>query len=129
MVGLMVNQDDMLVVKHVETTGRSFLGHLVIETRRHAAYLYGLTDAEAVAVGRAARAAAVALRAELDPLFVHSAVAGVGHEHFHQHVFVRHRGTPESLAWHDADEWDDAPRGDRADLEALCARLRRSGPW
>ncbi|GGU49315.1 histidine triad (HIT) protein [Lentzea flava] len=99
----------------------SGLGPLVgpVETRRHVETLDLLTVAEAEAVARAVRSVAVGLRAELDPEFVFSAVVGRAVAHFHQHVFVRHRGTPDELAWHE--DWPDAPTGDVA---ALCARLR-----
>ncbi|WP_410612047.1 hypothetical protein [Amycolatopsis sp. lyj-109] len=72
-------------------------------------------------VGPVAWIAARALRAELEPESVHSAIAGRGlaRAHFHQHVFVRHRGTPAELGWMDVD-WPGAPR---ADIGLLCARL------
>ena len=110
--------DDLVVVTH---RPGSFPGYLFVETRRHVANLDGLTEAEALAVARAAWIAARALRAELDPESVHSAIAGRGlaQAHFHQHVFVRHRGTPAELGWMDVD-WPGAPRGDVADL---CGRL------
>ncbi|WP_410569463.1 HIT family protein [Amycolatopsis sp. cmx-4-61] len=88
--------DDLVVVSHRAGT---FPGYLFVETRRHVANLDGLTEAEALGVARAAWVGARALRAELDPESVHSALAGrgVARAHFHQHVFVRHRGTPAEL--------------------------------
>ncbi|MBO0829045.1 MAG: hypothetical protein J2P24_14825 [Streptosporangiales bacterium] len=77
-------QDELVRVSHVRPADRPVvLGHLVVETRRHAVYLDGLTDAEAAAVGTAARDAARALRAELDVEFVHAAVVNARLEHFH----------------------------------------------
>ena len=119
--GPVVFADDLVVVSH---RPGEVLGYLFVETRRHVAALDLLTVAEAEAVARAVRLAAVGLRAELDPEFVFSAVAGRSVAHFHQHVFVRHRGTPEELAWTEV-EWAGAPRGDAAEL---CVRLRRHFP-
>ncbi len=118
LVGPVVWADELVVVSH---RAGSFPGYLFVETRRHVAHLDGLTEAEATGVARAAWVAARALRAELDPESVHSAIAGRGlaRAHFHQHVFVRHRGTPAGLGWMDVD-WAGAPRGDVA---ALCGRL------
>jgi ATP adenylyltransferase len=117
LVGPVVWSSDLLVVSHRPV---GMLGHLFVETRRHVATLDLLTVAEAEAVARAVRLAAVGLRAELDPEFVFSAVVGRAvAAHFHQHVFVRHRGTPEALAWHE--DWPDAPTGDAG---ALSTRLR-----
>lgn len=128
-VAPMVWEDDLVVVSHVPAGDELVvLGHLLVESRRHAAYLDGLTDDEAAAVGRAVRAAAVGLRAELDVDAVHSAVINRRLEHFHQHVIVRHRGTPEEYEWHRADEWPDAPAGDAVVVAHLCGRLRRHFP-
>lgn len=117
-------RDALVLVCHAAVTGdRMPLGHLMVETRRHAAHLDGLDDAEARTVGWAVRRAAAALRAELDVEAVHTAVVGRRMEHFHQHVYVRHRGTPAELGWWEADEWVDGPHGDPAEVAALCARL------
>ena len=116
LVGPIVWSDDLVVVSH---RPGGMLGYLFVETRRHVATLDSLTVAEAEAVARAARSVAVGLRAELDPLFVFSAIVGRAVAHFHQHVFVRHRGTPDALAWDK--EWSEAPTGDAA---RLCDRLR-----
>jgi len=107
--------DDLVVVSHQPG---SVLGHLFVETRRHVATLDSLTVEEVETVARAVRLVAVGLRAELDPEFVFSAVVGRAVAHFHQHVFVRHRGTPEALAWHE--DWSGAPTGDP---DALSAKL------
>ncbi|GIF67179.1 histidine triad (HIT) protein [Asanoa ishikariensis] len=101
------------------------LGYLFVETLRHAPYLDALTDVEAAAVGSAARRAAMAVRAELDPEHVFSAVIGRGIPHFHQHVFPRHRGVPEETPWHESAYAPEAPRGDLAEVTALADRLRR----
>lgn len=123
--GPYVWQDALVRVSHLQPDeGPVVLGHVIVETRRHAAHLDGLTDAEAAAVGTAARDAARALRAELDVEYVHAAVVNARIEHFHQHVYVRHRGTPEEYRWHDADEWPDAPHGDAETVAAFSDRLR-----
>ncbi|HET6710212.1 hypothetical protein [Amycolatopsis sp.] len=61
------------------------------------------------------------MRTELEPESVHSAMAGRGlaRARFHQHVFVRHRGTPGELGWLDVD-W---PGASRVDLDLLRGRL------
>lgn len=124
LVAPLVWEDDLVVVCHIPAGDeRAFLGHVIVESRRHAAYLDGLTDDEAAAVGRAVHRAAVGLRAELDVASVHSAVINERIDHFHQHVLVRHHGTPEEYPWHRCDEWAAAPSGDRAEVAHLCGRL------
>jgi diadenosine tetraphosphate (Ap4A) HIT family hydrolase len=115
LVGPVVFADDLVVVSH---RAGGALGYLLVETRRHVATLDSLTIAEAEAVARAARSVAIGLRAELEPLFVFSAIVGRAVAHFHQHVFARHRGTPDELPWDE--DWPGAPTGDPT---ALCTRL------
>lgn len=126
MGGPLIWDDDNVLVYHKPPgrDGRVFLGHLFVETRRHASYLDELTDAEAATVGWAVARSARALRQTFDPEAVFSAVVGRGVPHFHQHVFARHRGTPRELDWMAGDEWADAPRGDAAELAHLADRLR-----
>jgi ATP adenylyltransferase len=107
LVGPVIYQDDLVHVAH-RATGP--LGYVFIDAQRHVPYLGDLTDDEAAAVGRAASRLAAGLRRLLDIDFVHSMVAGTAVPHFHQHVFVRHHGTPDQYAWWE--QWPDAPTGD-----------------
>ena len=127
MGGPLIWQDDLVLVFHRPPgpDGRVFLGHLFVETRRHAPHLDELTDAEARTVGWAAARGARALRHLLDPEAVFSAVVGVGVPHFHQHVFARHRGTPDELSWMAGNEWTGAPHGDASELSGLAERVRQ----
>ncbi|WP_217428143.1 HIT family protein [Microlunatus speluncae] len=95
-------------------------GYVFIESRRHVPYLDELTDDEAAAIGRVRSALARGLRAELDVEFVHAQVSGRGVAHFHEHVFVRHTGTPDEIDW--CQQWPDAPLGDIDDLAQRLAR-------
>ncbi len=107
--------DDLVVVTH---RASGALGYVFIETNRHVAYVHQLTDAEAAAVGQVRSRVAAALAAELDVEYVFSMVVGTGVAHFHEHVFVRHVGTPPDLPWDKP--WLDAPTGD---IDALVTRL------
>jgi ATP adenylyltransferase len=126
LVGPGVWEDEHLLVFHrpVGEDGTTVLGYLYVETRRHVPYLGDLTDVQAEAIGRAVRRAALGLRTELGADFVFSAIVGVGIAHFHQHVFVRHAGTPAEYDWMSGDQWPDAPRGATPAIVDLCTRLR-----
>lgn len=126
LVGPLVWEDEHCLVFHKAAgeQGSGFLGHLFIETRRHAPYLSDLSDAEAVSIGRAAARAARGLRAELNADFVFSAIVGRGVAHFHQHVFARHPGTPDEYGWMHGDQWPQGPRGNAARIAELCVLLR-----
>ncbi len=117
LVGPVIYADELVCASH-----RPFgpAGYVFIESRRHTPYLDDLTDAEASAVGRLRSGLARGLRAELDVEFVHAQVSGRGVAHFHQHVYVRHTGTPTELEWWQ--QWPDAPLGD---IDDLAQRLSR----
>jgi diadenosine tetraphosphate (Ap4A) HIT family hydrolase len=122
-------RDDLVWIKHLVNRPMPVtLGHLLVETDRHAPYLDSLTDKEAEAIGRAIRDAARALRAELEIEAVHAMVVNTRIEHFHEHIVVRHRGTPPDYSWHQVDEWPDAPRGEASEVAMLCERLARHFP-
>lgn len=111
--------DDLVLVTH-RATGS--LGYVFIETTRHVPYVHQLTEAEAASVGRIRTRVAAALAAELPVEHVFAMVSGRGVAHFHEHVFVRHVGTPPDLPW--GEPWADAPTGDIPGLvEKLAARL------
>ncbi len=129
LAGPCVWENDLVRVSHLLPGERPVvLGHLIVETRRHAVHLDGLTDAEAAAVGLAARNAARALRAEFDVVYIHSAIINAALEHFQQHVYVRHHGTPEEYQWHRVDEWPAAPQGDAAGVATFSRRLAAHFP-
>lgn len=126
LVGPLIWQDDLLVVTHrpvgEELTGGP--GHVFVETRRHVASLADLAAGEVDAVARAVWLVARGLRAALNPEYVFSAVVGRQVAHFHQHVFVRHRGTPDDVGWMDGHLWPGAPRVSSDAIVELCGRLR-----
>ncbi|MEU4621007.1 HIT family protein [Actinoplanes sp. NPDC023801] len=124
--GIRVWEDEHSLVFHrpVDASGTTMPGYLFVESRRHVPYLADLTDVEAAAIGRVVRRAAEALRAEVDAEFVFSAVAGMSHAHFHQHLFVRHRGTPAEYGWMAGDQWPGVPRSTAPAIAELCVRLR-----
>ena len=103
--------------------GTAALGYLFIETDRHAPHLEDLTDDEAADLGRLRSRLARALTRELDAENVFSAVIGRGVPHFHEHLFVRHRGTPTDVAWHESDEH--APRAGEARVAELARGIQR----
>lgn len=117
LVGPVIYADEVI---HVAHRASGSLGYVFIEPRRHVASPAELTDAEAGAIGLARSRLARALEAELDVLAVHAFVAGLAVPHLHEHVFVRHRGTPDDAPWWPP--WPGAPEGD---IESLAARLRR----
>ena len=115
-----ISSDELMVLAHVlpdapGADGQVYLGHLVVEPRRHVSGLAGLTADEAAALGQWAARAARALQAE----HVYSSVVGHQIDHLHLHLVPRYANTPRQYWWPKLDEWPDAPRGDRADITRL----------
>jgi histidine triad (HIT) family protein len=97
-------------------------GHVLVACKAHVDNVYGLSDAQAAAVFRAAAKVARAVRAAFDPpgLSVYQAngkPAGQTVFHFHLHVLPRHDGDGMQLTW----PVKNPPR-DR--LEEYAARIR-----
>lgn len=117
--------DELIVVGHVlpdgpGAGGRVYLGHLVVQPRRHVPGLAGLTGDEAAALGRWAARAARALQAE----HVYSSVVGHQVDHLHLHLVPRYPGTPKEYWWPRLDEWPEAPMGDRGDITRVVDDIR-----
>ncbi|MGW3248023.1 HIT family protein [Streptomyces sp. NPDC001070] len=129
MPGGAVWMDDLVVVSHLSPRApggaRSvYLGHLLVEPRRHAGGLGDLSDAEAQRVGLWCARAAGALREAGGAEHVYAAVIGDNVPHLHVHLLPRYPGTPRDYWWQRVDEWPDAPRGGEAEAAAMVERLR-----
>ena len=79
-------------------------GHVLVATRRHAATLLDLTEAEAAAVMQTAQRVAAAAQRAFDPdgitlLQANGEAGGQTVFHFHMHVLPRHENDGVALAW------------------------------
>lgn len=118
--------DDLFVLTHVlpdapGTDGKPvYLGHLVLEPRRHVPGLLDLNPDEATGLGQWAVRAAKALRAE----HVYSSVIGHRIDHLHLHLVPRYPGTPQEFWWPRLGEWPDAPMGGNAEVTQVVGEIR-----
>ncbi|MGH9228417.1 MAG: HIT family protein [Acidimicrobiales bacterium] len=131
MPGGLVWEDELVVATHRimvtpkgEAVGEVYLGHLVVEPRRHAAELADLTDAEASAIGVALARLSGSLMSVLPIEHIYAMVVGDEVPHVHLHLLPRYVGTPREYWWDRVDEWPDAPRGDEHAVGKLVERLR-----
>jgi diadenosine tetraphosphate (Ap4A) HIT family hydrolase len=102
-----------------------YRGWVTIETRRHVPGLADLSDEEGAAVGRLAARLSRALEAVTGAEHIYAFVLGHSLAHVHLHLVPRYPGTPREYWGPRVDEWPDAPRGDAAQIVALCVRIRR----
>ncbi|MFT4042682.1 MAG: HIT domain-containing protein [Gordonia sp. (in: high G+C Gram-positive bacteria)] len=126
LVSPVVCADDQVVVSHrpLSSDGNVVAGYLFVETRRHTRSLNTLTDSEVIAVARAVHRVAQALDALYNPEHVFTFIAGRTVPHFHQHVFTRHRGTPESISWNNFETYSGALFLGASALAESVAELR-----
>jgi diadenosine tetraphosphate (Ap4A) HIT family hydrolase len=119
-----VGADELMVLSHIAPDGGpAYLGHLLLEPRRHAPGLADLTDEEAAALGVWAARGSRALRAA-GAEHVYSAVIGHQVDHLHLHLIPRYPGTPREYWWLRLDEWPEANRGDAEAVARFVAQLR-----
>ncbi len=125
-----VGEDELVIVSHLtpaapdRPSGPVYLGHLLVEPRRHAPGLADLTDAEARAVGWWCAQASRALREAAGAEHVYAAVIGDKAAHLHVHLLPRYPGTPREYWWDRVDEWPDARRGTQPEIATFVAGLR-----
>jgi histidine triad (HIT) family protein len=120
-----VYEDDLVYAHHYHSREeRTYLGHLMLETKRHTPGFADLTSAEAQAVGLLIARLSSALKACTDAEKVYAVFYGEVTPHLHVHLTARYPDTPaEYLRWN-VEEWPDAPRGTEDEVAALCAKLR-----
>lgn len=122
-----LHEDALVYCSHVfdpERNPAPYLGHLIVEPKRHAPGLADLTDDEARAVGALAARASRALYAE-GAEWVYAAVLGHHVAHLHLHLIPRYPGTPPDH-WNPLtiDEWEGAKHGGPEEVAALSDQLR-----
>jgi histidine triad (HIT) family protein len=122
-----IYEDALVYAGHVqirEEKAVAYLGHLMVEPKRHAPGLADLTDTEAQALGLLVAHLSRALKASEGAEHVYAFVLGDHVAHLHIHLVPRYPGTPREYWGVRVDEWPDASRGGADKVGRLCARLR-----
>ncbi len=120
-----VYEDDHFYVIHpLDSAEPTYLGSLMLVTKRHAPGFAELTADEAQAFGLLLARVSRALKAATDAEHAYVYSFGEGFRHLHAFVVARYDAMPAEYVRLDVERWPDAPRGDAAAVEALCARLR-----
>lgn len=107
-----------------DAEGRTYLGYVFVETKRHVPTLSDLTPEEGAALGRQVARVSQALREVLGVVHMYAFVLGEHAPHVHIHLIGRYPDAPQEYWGTRVDEWPEAPRGTHAEVEALCERLR-----
>ena len=110
---------------HPERNAEPYLGHVVVEPKRHAFGFADLDDREAAAVGVAISRISRALKHAEGAEHVYVAVVGHHTPHLHVHLIPRYPGTPREF-WDPmrSDEWPGAKHGGPNEAAAVADRIR-----
>lgn len=124
--GVSIYEDDYVYVGHIDRNGKpNYLGHIMIDLKRHAPSLADMTEEEAKAFGITMARVSKALIESEKAEHIYSLVSGNSVPHLHMHLVARYRHTPKEF-WGPMEvyDWEDAPMGDNDEVVKLCTRLK-----
>ena len=121
-----VYEDESFVVVHqLDGDERTtYLGTLLLQTKRHVRTVGDLTDAEARTLGHLLSRISRALIRTTGAEWTHTFSFTEAYRHIHFIVAARYPGLPKEYYRLNYVDWPGAPRGTRSDVEDLCARIR-----
>ncbi|MGI8968871.1 MAG: HIT family protein [Chloroflexota bacterium] len=120
-----VYEDDLVYASHVvDEDGLTYLGQLILQTKRHVPGYAELTDGEAIAIGLAIVRISRALKACTDAEKIYVVTFAEVVPHLHTYLTSRYPGTPPQYWRMNIENWPDAPQGDRGAVVSLCECLR-----
>jgi len=120
-------QDDHIYISHSQIAEKEkvhYLGHLIIEPKRHVSDISELTDNEAKTIGLFITKVAKALIQTQGMEHIYTFVIGDAVPHVHVHVIGRYPGAPKEYWGTKVDEWPNAPKGGEMEISQLVDRMR-----
>ncbi|WP_226672134.1 HIT family protein [Rossellomorea aquimaris] len=124
--GVCIYEDDYVYVGHIDRKGKpNYLGHIMIDLKRHAPSLADMTEEEAKRFGITMARVSKALMESEQAEHIYSLVSGNSVPHLHMHLVARYPGTPEEF-WGPMEvyDWEGAPMGAGDEVVQLCTRLK-----
>jgi histidine triad (HIT) family protein len=123
----LVFEDGSFHVSHqLEENGPSYLGIVIMQTKRHAPGMAELTTLEAQELGALVQQTSRALKSCTDAAWTYVFSFTEGFRHVHVVVAARYPNMPKQYVRLSITDWPDAPKGGRPEVVALSRRLRES---
>lgn len=124
--GVMIYKDDYVYAGHIDRNGDpNYLGHIMIDLKRHVPTLGDMNMEEAKAFGMITARVSKALIESENAEHIYSYVMGDAVPHLHMHLVPRYPNTPKEHWGPNAlYEWEDAPMGDNEEVIQLCNRIK-----
>ncbi|MFX3675021.1 MAG: HIT family protein [Paenisporosarcina sp.] len=124
--GVTIYEDEFVYVGHIDKNGKpNYLGHIMIDLKRHVATLGEMNKQEAMIFGWTMARVSKALQKSEQAEHVYALVSGNSVPHVHMHLVARYPNTPkEHWGPMEVYDWKDAPMGNEEEVVALCQRLK-----
>ncbi|ADU29487.1 HIT family protein [Evansella cellulosilytica] len=124
--GATIYEDDYIFVGHIDNNGKpNYLGHIMIDLKRHVPTLAEMNPEEAKTFGVIMARLSRALKETEGAEHVYALVSGNAVPHLHMHLVARYPNTHEQF-WGPFAVYDDpnARMGENSDVIQLCNRLK-----
>ena len=124
--GATIYEDDYVYVGHIDRNGEpNYLGHIMIDLKRHTPSLADMTEEEAKVFGVMMARVSKALKESEKAEHIYALVSGNAVPHLHMHLVARYPNTPRKY-WgpNDVYDWKDAPMGHNNEVIKLCNRIK-----
>ncbi|MCC3355960.1 HIT family protein [Bacillus sp. REN16] len=126
--GETIYEDAYVYVGHIDHNGEdSYLGHIMIDLKRHAPGLADMTMEEAKAFGMIMARVSKALKDSEKAEHIYSLVSGNAVNHLHMHIVPRYPNTPKEF-WGPGAlyDWPEAPMGNNEQIVKVSRRLKEA---
>ncbi len=121
----LIYEDELFLASHrLDEQAPSYLGLVLIQTKRHVNDLGELTEAEAERLGTLIRRVSQALKATTGAAWTYCYCFMEGVRHVHAFVTARYPGVPQEYVRLDTGNWPRAPVGGQREVVELAKRLR-----
>ncbi|MDV2884854.1 HIT family protein [Alkalihalophilus pseudofirmus] len=124
--GVKIYENDYVYVGHIDRNGDpNYLGHIMIDLKRHVPTLGDMNMEEAKTFGMITARVSKALIESENAEHIYSYVMGDAVPHLHMHLVPRYPNTPKEHWGPTAVyEWEDAPIGGNEEVIQLCNRIK-----
>ncbi|MCM2980371.1 HIT family protein [Niallia circulans] len=124
--GIPIYENEYVYVGHIDRKGKgSYLGHLMIDLKRHIPTLAEMTNDEAKAFGLIISRVSKALKETENAEHIYALVSGNSVPHLHLHLIARYPNTPERY-WGPTElyDWPEAPIANEEEMSSLCKKIK-----
>lgn len=124
--GVPIYEDDYVYVGHIDSNGQqNYLGHLMIDLKRHVPTLGDMKPEEACAFGLSMGKISKALKESANAEHVYAVVSGNAVPHVHMHIIPRYPNTPKQF-WAPFAVYDapNAKMGNESEVVEFCQKVK-----